>query len=180
MNLRHLGTRIRPSLLSVAAGWAAATAVTLPMQFAKIAANAFGGPAAWLLSLAEGAMIWSAWALAIAAGGWLFGLIPVIALVPEKWLLRQPRTSIAVAAVFGWVAVLVEFQVWKLLQPYGSIAVRAFILYTLLLVVFVSVSAAVYLRLIAPEEHNPRCPNVRAGSRLSSLPGDLDSWLNRA
>jgi hypothetical protein len=160
MNLRHLGTRIRPSLLSVAAGWAVATAVTLPMQFAKIAGSAFGGPAVWLLSQAEGAMIWSAWALAIAAGGWLFGLIPIIALVPEKWLLRHLQTSIVVAAALGWVVVLVEFQVWKLLLPYHWLPVRAFILYTLLLVVFASVSATVYLRLIAPKA-DPGVPGSR-------------------
>jgi hypothetical protein len=161
MNLRHLGARIRPSLLSMAAGWAAATAVTLPVQFAKIVANAFGGPAALLLSLAEGTMIWSAWALAIAAGGWLFGLIPVIALVPDKWLLRHPRTSIAVAAALGWVVVLVEFQVWTLLLPYHWLARRAFVLYTLLLVVFASVSAAVYLRLITPKAY-PGTPGSRS------------------
>ena len=161
MNLRHLGTRIGPSLLSVAAGWAAATAITMPVQFAKISANAFGGPAVWLLSLAEGAMIWSVWALAIAAGGWLFGLVPVIALVPEKWLLRHPRTSIAMAAALGWVVVLVEFQVWKLLQPYHSLGVRAFIVYTLLLVVFASVSAAVYIRLIVPKAY-PGAPGSRS------------------
>jgi hypothetical protein len=161
MNLRDLGTRIRPSLLSVAAGWAVATAVTLPVQFAKIAGSAFGGPAAWLLSMAEGAMIWSAWALVIAAGGWLFGLIPVIALVPEKWLLRHPRTSIASAAALGWTVVLVEFEVWKLLLPYHWLARRAFILYTLLLVVFASVSAAVYLRLIVPKAY-PGDPGSRS------------------
>lgn len=160
MNLRHLGSRIRPSLFSVAAGWAVAAAVTMPVQFAKIAGSAYGGPAAWLLSQAEAAMIWSAWALAIAAGGWLFGLIPVIALVPERWLLRHPQTSIAVAAALGWGVVLVEFQVWQLLLPYHWLAVRAFILYTLLLVVFASVSAAVYLRLIAPKA----CPGD-SGSR---------------
>ncbi len=161
MNLRHLARRIRPSVLSVAAGWAAATAVTMPVQFAKISANAFGGPAVWLLSLAEGAMIWSAWALVIAAGGWLFGLIPVIALVPEKWLLRHPQSSIAVAAALGWVVVLVEFQVWKLLLPYHWLDRRAFILYTVLLVVFASVSAAVYIRLIVRKAY-PGAPGSRS------------------
>ena len=54
----------------------------------------------------------------------------------------------------GWIVVLVEFQVWKLLLPYHWLAVRMFTLYSLLLVVYATVSAAVYLRLIAEEQGN--------------------------
>ena len=127
---------------------------TLPMQIVKIVANSFGGPVVLLRSLAEGALIWAMWGLAVAAGGWLFGLIPVILLVPENWLLRHLRTSLALAAVFAWIAVLVEFQFWKLLLPYYTLAVRMFALYSLLLVVYAIVSAWVYLRLIAARGGN--------------------------
>jgi hypothetical protein len=149
MTLRHLRTRIGPSLIAVLAGWAAALVATLPMQIAKIWANGFGGPAILRLSLAEGTLIWTLWSLAVAAGGWLFGLVPIILLVSENWLLRHLRTSLALAAIFGWMVVLVEFQVWWLVLPYRTLAVRLFILYSLLLVVYTAVSAAVYLRLIA-------------------------------
>jgi hypothetical protein len=149
MRLRHLGERMLPSLIAVLAGWAAALIVTLPMQIAKIAANSFGGPVVLLRSLAEGTLIWALWTLAVAAGGWLFGLIPVILLAPESWLLRYRRTSLVLAGLFAWIAILVEFQVWKLVLPYYTLGVRMFTLYSLLLVVYATVSAAVYLRLIA-------------------------------
>ena len=129
MILRRMRTRIRPSLIAVAAGWAAAVAITLPMQFEKIVVSSTGVPGI-LPSLAEGTLIWGVWALAIAAGGWLFGLIPVIALVPEDWLRRYPRRSIAIAALLGWIVVLANFQVWKLLLPYHTLAVRMFTLYS--------------------------------------------------
>jgi hypothetical protein len=155
MRLRRLGARILPSLKAVLAGWAAAMVVTLPMQIVKIVANSFGGPAVLLLSLAEGAVIWGLWGLAIAAGGWLFGFLPVVLLVPESWLLRHLRTSCALAAIFGWMVVLVEFQVWRLLLlPDHSLAVRMFTLYSLLFVVSAAVSAFVYLRLIALKREN--------------------------
>jgi hypothetical protein len=102
-----------------------------------------------LRSLAEGTLIWALWTLAVAAGGWLFGLIPVILLAPESWLLRYRRTSLVLAGLFAWIAILVEFQVWKLVLPYYTLGVRMFTLYSLLLVVYATVSAAVYLRLIA-------------------------------
>ena len=121
------------------------------MQFVKIAVNAYRRSRGSAPVSGRGALIWGAWALAIAAGGWLFGLVPVIVLVPENWLLRHPRRSIAIAAAFGWIVVLVKFEVWKLLLPYHSLAVRMFTLYSLLLVVYATVSAAVYLRLIAPK-----------------------------
>jgi hypothetical protein len=155
MKLRHLRARLLPSLKAVLAGWAAAMVVTFPMQIAKIVANSFGGPAVLLLSLAEGGVIWGLWGLALAAGGWLFGFLPVILLVPENWLLRHLRTSSALAAVVGWIVVLAEFQVWKLLLPGHHMALRMFTLYSLLFVVYATVSAFVYLRLIALERVNP-------------------------
>ncbi len=154
MRLRHLGSRIVPSLIAVLFGWAAAMVATLPMQFVKIRASAFGGPAVLRLSLAEGTLVWGLWCLGIAAGGWLFGLVPVIMLVPEDWLLRHRFSSLALAATLSWIAVLVEFEAWKALLPYYHLAVRMFTLYSLVLVVYATVSAAVYLRLIASRGEN--------------------------
>lgn len=154
MKLRPLGTRFRPSLKAVLAGWAAAMVATLPMQIAKIVANSFGGPMVLLWSLAEGTVIWGFWSLAIAAGGWLFGLVPVILLVPENWMLRHLRPSVILAAVFAWMVVLVQFQVWKLLRPYHTSEGRIFYLYSLFLVVFAAVSGFVYLRLLALRQGN--------------------------
>ena len=154
MRLRHLRTRIQPSLKAALAGWAAAMVVTLPMQVVKIVANSFGGPAILLLSLAEGAVVWGLWGLAIAAGVWLFGFLPIILLVPESWLLGHLRTSLILAAVFGWTVVLVEFKVWKLLVPNHHLGVRIFTLYSLLFVVYSTASASVYLHRIAVEKRN--------------------------
>jgi hypothetical protein len=139
-------------LLAAAAGWAAAIVVTTPMQIVKIYVNATGGPGDLLRSLAAGALIWSAWSLAIAAGGWLFGFVPLIVIVHEDWFLRYPRVSVAIAAVLGWTVVLVEFEVWKLMQPDHTLEVRMFTLYSLLLIVFTAVSAAVYMRLAAKRQ----------------------------
>jgi hypothetical protein len=149
MNLRRAASRLGPSLIAVAAGWAAAMAVTMPFQVQKIVVSNVGDFGALLLSLAEGTGIWGAWALAIAAGGWLFGLVPVILFVPEGWLLGHPRISIGLAALLGWIVVLAQFQVWRLFEPYHSLAVRMFIIYSLLLTVYTSFSALVYLRLMA-------------------------------
>jgi hypothetical protein len=151
MKLPRIAARLPLSLIAVATGWAASMVVTLPVQYAKIAVNATGGAASFFWSLAEGTMVWGIWSLAVAAGGWLFGLVPVIAIVPESWLLRHPRSAIAVAALLGWIVVLVEFRVWELVLPYHSLGVRAFVLYSSLLVVYASVSAAVYVRLIVPK-----------------------------
>jgi hypothetical protein len=148
MRLRQATRRMRPSLLAVAAGWAAAIAATMPMQWVKIIADAYGGLAVLLLSLSQGTLIWGVWSLAIAAGGWLFGLVPVILFVPESWLLGHRRKSIAIAAILGWTVVLAKFEIWKLVLPYHTLALRMFVLYSLLLTVFAAVSAAVYLRLI--------------------------------
>jgi len=168
MRLRRLATRMRRSLVAVLAGWAATFVATLPMQIAKIMASSFGGPTVLLLSLAEGALIWALWCIIVAAGGWLFGLIPIVLLIPEDWLLRYPRTSLTLAAVLGWIVVLIEFEVWKLLRPYNYLAVREFILFSILLVVYTTVSAAVYLRLIAPENTSPEV--VLPTPPCSSLP----------
>jgi hypothetical protein len=143
--------RFRRSLIAVAIGWAAAVVVTLPMQFVKIVANATGGPGDLLWSLAAGALIWGAWSLAIAAGGWLLGFVPLIVFVPDKWFLQHPRVSIITAAALGWMVILLEFEVWKLLQPYHALEVRMFTLYSLLFIVFTGVSAAVYIRLAAKD-----------------------------
>jgi len=130
------------------------------MQFTKIANNATGGPASLALSCAEGTVVWGLWTLAVAAGGWLFGLLPVIAIVPESWLIQHSRAAIAIASSVGWIVVLVEFKVWKLVLPYHSLGVRAFVLYTTLLVVYASVSAAIYLRL-TNSKADPATPGSR-------------------
>jgi hypothetical protein len=154
MRLRHLGARLLPSLKAVLAGWAGAMVVTFPMQIVKIVANSFGGPAVLLLSLAEGTVIWGLWGLALAAGGWFFAFLPIILLVPEDRLLRHQRRVIALAAVLAWMVILAEFRVWKLVLPNHHIAVRMFTLYSLLFVVYATISAFAYLRLIARDREN--------------------------
>ena len=149
MKRLNLGSRVRTSLLAAAAGWAAAMAATLPMQFVKIAVNATGGPWDLLWSLAAGAMTWGAWSIAIGAGAWFLEFVPLIVVVPERWLLRHPRWAVVAAGLGGWGAVLIRFEVWLLLQPYHYLAVRVFSLYSILLIVFTSVSTGVYLRVIA-------------------------------
>jgi hypothetical protein len=47
------------------------------------------------------------------------------------------------------MVVLLRFDIWHLFQPYYNLAVRIFALYSLLLVLFSAISAAVYLRLLA-------------------------------
>src|SRR5271170_3072055 len=117
MKLAAMKLRIRASLIAVAAGWAAAVAATLPMQFVKIYSNAVGGPGNLFWSLGMGALIWMIWTLEIAAIAWLCGGLPMIAIVREGWLLRHPGWAIAVSAALGWAVVLVRFAAWKLLLP---------------------------------------------------------------
>ena len=118
MRLRHLRTRIQPSLKAALAGWAAAMVVTLPMQFVKIVANSFGGPATLAaVPRRRRGGLGPVGVLQSPRECWLFGFLPIILLVPESWLLRHLRTSLILAAVFGWMVVLVEFKVWKLLVP---------------------------------------------------------------
>jgi len=149
MNLAAVGLRIRASLIAVGAGWGTAMAATLPIQVAKICSNAIGGLRPLLWSLGAGTLIWGIWTLGIAAGAWLCGGLPLIAIIREDWLLRHPRRAIAISVAAGWTVVLFKFAIWKLLLPEERLAVRGFILYTLLLVVFTAVAAAVYLRLVA-------------------------------
>jgi hypothetical protein len=148
MSLSALPSRIGPSLISVAVGWATATIITLPMLLWKLAVSSTGDAHNLLWSLSVGSLIWAAWTLAIVAGGWLLGFVPVIIFVSEKWLLGHPRTAIAIAAGMGWTVVFVEFQLWMLVLPHHTIAMRMFTLYSLLLISFPAVSAGVYLRRI--------------------------------
>jgi len=136
------------SLLAAAIGWAAATAVTLPMVVFKVCANALGGwrPLVW--SLGAGTAIWLAWTLSIAAGGWLGG-VALAVFAPEEWLLRNRGRAIAIAAGLGWLVVLIEFKTWRLSQPGYSLSAWLFSLYSLLLVVFTVTAAASYLHWIA-------------------------------
>lgn len=104
---------------------------------------------ALLWSLAAGTWIWSVWLLAIAGGAWLFGGLPLIAIVREAGLRRHPRRAIAISALLGWSIVLVEFKVWKLLLPDEGLAVRGFCLYSLTMIALTGVAATVYCRLLA-------------------------------
>jgi hypothetical protein len=143
------GLRIRASLIAVAAGWIAALVATLPMQFVKIYGNAFGGLRPLLWSLAAGTWIWSVWLLAIAGGAWLFGGLPLIAMVRESWLRSHPFRAIVISALLGWSIVLVKFKVWKLLLPDEGLSVRGFCLYSLTMIALTGVATAVYCRRLA-------------------------------
>ena len=74
MNFRAIGKRVRASVLAVAAGWATATLLTLPMQFYEIVTNNLYGRRTLLWSLAAGTLIWIGWTLLITAGPALDGL----------------------------------------------------------------------------------------------------------
>ncbi len=149
MKLAAIGARIRASMIAAVTGWAAAMAVTLPMQFTKIYMSALGGRRALLWSLGAGTAVWCAWSLIIAAAAWLWGGLPLIAIVRERWLLRHRRTAVVVSGTLGWLVVLLRFKVWDLLLPEARLEMRIFTLYTLLLVIFTSVATAVYLRRVA-------------------------------
>ena len=159
-----IGARVRPFLTAGATAWAAAMAVTLPMQYVKIYSNAVGGPRDLLWSLAAGTLVWGIWTLAIGAGAWLCGGLPAIAIIREEWLLLHRRWSIAIAALLGWVVVLMKFEIWRLLLPYQTLNVRIFTLYSLLFVIFCGVSAAVYLRMVA------RIPTPRRNTESVGVP----------
>ncbi len=88
MKLRQLGERLRPSLIAVLAGWASGDDRNL--------AHADSSRSRQIASVVRwfcfGLLPRARWfgpfgRLAVAAGGWLLGLIPVILLVPEDWLL---------------------------------------------------------------------------------------------
>jgi hypothetical protein len=149
MKLAALRLRFRAALSAVALGWLAAVVVTLPMQFVKISTNAFGGFRPLFCSLAAGALVWGAWLLALAGGAWLFGALPLIAIVSEAWLRRHPRRTIGISTLFGWSVVLFEFRIWRILLPDEHLPGRAFCLYTLSMTVLTGVAATVYLRLLA-------------------------------
>ena len=144
-----IGARVRPFLTAGATAWAAAMAVTLPMQYVKIYSNAVGGPRDLLWSLAAGTLVWGIWTLAIGAGAWLCGGLPAIAIIREDWLLLHRRWSVAIAALLGWVVVLIRFEIWRLFLPYRGLHVRIFTVYSLLFIIFCGVTAAVYLHLVA-------------------------------
>jgi len=146
MNWPAVRARLRLSAVASLAGWSAATAATLPMQWFKVAQNATGGVGSLLWSLAAGSAIWAAWTLAIVAGGWLLGFLPAIALLREGWMLGHPRRTMAFAGLFGWAVVLAKFDSWKFFRPGHEIPVRLFSLYSLLLVIFPVVAARLYLR----------------------------------
>ncbi len=144
-----IGARIRASVVAALAGWAAAMAATLPMQFYKIYADRFGDLRSLLWSLGAGMLVWLAWTLAIAAVAWLIVCLPVIAVVREAWLLRHRRAVVASAGALGCAAVMAMTGTWKVFTPEYSFHPRLFTLYTLLLTVFASIASWVYLRLVA-------------------------------
>jgi hypothetical protein len=144
-----VASRIRASLIAVGAGWLAVMIVAMPMQLVKICSGNIGGLPSLLWSFVAGALVWGWWTLAFVSGGWLCAALPLIALVRESWMLRHPQRSVGICAALGCLVVLLQFKVWELTRPGHSLGIRMFTLYSLLLVVFPAVSAAVYLRLIA-------------------------------
>jgi hypothetical protein len=142
------GARLSALMLATVAGWAAAMAVTLPMQLVKIQANATGTFGELLRSCAAGAAIWCLWSFAFTALAGLLGGLPLVLLVRETWLLRHPRLSAAAAAFLGWTVVLIKFEVWEMILPEHTILDRIFALYSLLFSVSCGVAAAVYLRIV--------------------------------
>ncbi len=148
MNFRAIGQRVRASVLAVAAGWATATLLTLPMQFYEIVTNNIYGRRTLLWSLVAGTLIWIGWTLLIAVEAWLLVCLPTIAIVREEWLLRHRGVVIAVSGFVTLVAAFVEINSWRIFSPDFTFHPWMFFLYALLLVVFATVTAATYLRIV--------------------------------
>ena len=149
MNYGTVKSRICASLLAVVVGWATSMAVTLPMQVYQIVTNDLGGRRSLLWSLGAGILVWLGWTLMIAAGGWLFACLPAIVFFREEWLLRHRSMIVAGSAVLALTVVIIEMRTWRMFLPEFDFHPWAFFLYTLLLMVFAIVTAAVYLRLAA-------------------------------
>jgi len=149
MNLRHIGTRLRSAVIAAIGGWLAAFAVTLPMQLLGIYHRADGDLRGMGISLIMGALIWVAWSLAVVGAILCCGGLPILVIVREQWLLAHRRRAVALAGFGGWVAVLAEFQVWRLVVPDHLLNYWLFSLYSLLFIVFASVTAALYLRFVS-------------------------------
>ena len=151
MTGRERLARFRASVVAAGTGWAVAMVVTLPLALLKVwtewvGTNSLGGWRPLLWSLGAGTVIWFVWTLAIVLGAWLLGALPAIALVREDWLLRHKGRVVLVSAVLAELAVLVKFQFWRWLLPEYYLDARLFALYSLLLVVFATTTAAVYLQ----------------------------------
>jgi hypothetical protein len=148
MNLRVIGTRLRLAVLAAAGGWLAAFAVTLPMQLLGIYHRADGDLRGMGTSLLMGALVWAVWSLALAGAILCCGGLPVLLIVRERWLFSHRRRAVALAALGGWAAVLVQFQIWRIVVPDHLLDYWLFSLYSLLFVIFTAVTATLYLRLV--------------------------------
>jgi hypothetical protein len=155
VSLAGIRARVAASAIAVAAGWAAAAAVTLPMQWFRMCGNADGGLRPMPYSLAAGALVWLGWTLAIACGAWALAGLPAAVLLPHSWLAQHRRWFVAASASLAWVVVLIRFETWKLLIPGHGLSPWLFSLYSLLLVVFAWVTAVAYPRLLERRDNLP-------------------------
>jgi hypothetical protein len=149
MNFRPFGRRVLASLRAAVAGGLAGAAVTLPMQFYQIGTNHLGDLRSLLWSFVMGTCIWFGWALMIAAVGWVVACLPTIVLLRTSWLLRYRRAVIAGSAGVALLALLADIRFWRVFHDDYAFHPWMFSIYCLLLTVYASVTAAVYLRLMA-------------------------------
>ncbi len=138
------------SVIAALAGWVAAVAGTLPMELWRICSDSVGGLAPLLQSIAMGFLVWSVWTLFIMCAMWCCGLLPILAVVREGWLLRRRGWAVAFGGMLGLSVVLVKFKVWHaLMGPHRSVTGWLFTLYCLAFTIFGSFTTAVYSRLVA-------------------------------
>lgn len=98
--------RVLYALLAGLVGWLAGVAVTIPFEAGVAARYVEGQRDSLLHALAEGTVVWGAFALFMASVAWVLLVLPVALLVPPCWIVRWryilvPGSVLAAALAFG-------------------------------------------------------------------------------
>lgn len=140
-----LGKRVRAALFASLLGWIVGLAASIPFQVVEAVRNAGGGGRVLAYELGIVLAMWTALTFAIALYWCGLFLIPIVWLVPARWILRHRRLWLTVTPVFGVVLMAARLHVWTAFQHDG-ISVINFFMWAVYAAVFFGLTAVFYSR----------------------------------
>lgn len=137
--------RLRAAAIATAQGWAAAWALTLPLQLTELFRNADAGVYAFIVSLAVGLTFWTAFTFVFCCLAALIFLAPVAILIPIHLLASHRRIVVTVTVVAGVVVVGFALHIWTGFHHDG-VGFYNFDMYAMFAAIFAVVTPLRYLR----------------------------------
>jgi hypothetical protein len=133
------------------AGWLAGIAATIPFELGVTQRYVDGNTGSLAGTFVEGMLVWSGFTFLLALAAWIPLVLPIVLLVPPRWLLKSRWFLVPGSAVLAVWAMARRLQIlhatsfvdWATFEEYFIIAPIIFA------VVFAAIMTAVYLKLVA-------------------------------